>query len=117
MKVLINEIEVNNVLDSSTSYRIDAEITVEDATAVYTQVKDLRKCEVKYIDNENIVGVYSDKHIKSFSYELGIASFILSDIDTLSLQVQENTDVINMMLLSDLEWLVEDEIVEEDANV
>ena len=103
MKVLINEIEVSNVLETSTSNRIDAEIPVDDASIIYTQAKELKKCDIRYIDNENVVGVYSEKYIKSMHYEQGLANFFIADADTLYLQVQENTEVINTMLLSDLE--------------
>lgn len=103
MKVLINEIEIDNVLEYSTSNSIIAGITVEEALVVYNQAKELKKCDIKYIDNENVVGIYVDKYIKTFSYEQGVANFILADADTLLLQVQENTEIINAMLLSDLE--------------
>lgn len=103
MKVLINEIEISNVLETSTCSRIDAEITVNDASIIYTKAKVLKKCDIRYIDNENVVGMYTDKYIKSLAYEQGIASFTIADADTLYLQVQENIEIINIMLLSDLE--------------
>ena len=93
MKIKINELVIENVNEElSTSSQFVITKTLEEAKVIYETLKPQSIFELKYLsDNDDVMGVYTDKKLVKLEYEDGIATFILGDADALSRQVEQNT--------------------------
>lgn len=104
MKVVIGDLTIENIVETSTSSHIDVETTLENATLIHNSMKEKGIFTVNFNNEDNkTIGVYMDKIIKKMDYEEGIASFILLDADPLAKQVEQNkADIEYIRLMQDL---------------
>lgn len=93
MKIKINELVIEKVNEElSTSSQFALTVTLDEAMVIYEALKPYSLFELKYLsDNDDVVGVYTDKKLVKLEYEDVIATFVLGDVDTLARQVEQNT--------------------------
>lgn len=105
MKIKINELVIENVNEElSTSSRFVSTKTLDEAEVIYETLKPQSLFELKYLsDNDDVMGVYTDKKLVKLEYEEGIATFILGDVDALARQVEQNTaDIEYIQIMQEL---------------
>lgn len=92
MKIEINELVIENVNEElSTSSRFVLTKTFDEAKKIYETLKSQSSFELKYLlDDNSVVGVYTDKKLVKLEYEDGNATFIVGDVDALTRQVEQN---------------------------
>lgn len=89
MKLKINELEINNIKETSTQNRINIEQTLSNFVDTYNALSDLKSFSLTFIEDQEEIGLYTNKRLVKMEYNNGIISLILTDVDPLFLQVQE----------------------------
>lgn len=89
MKLKINELEINNIKETSTQNRINIEQTLSNFVDTYNALSDLKSFSLTFIEDQEEIGLYTNKRLVKMEYSNGIISLILTDVDPLFLQVQE----------------------------
>lgn len=105
MKIKINELVIENVNEElSTSSQFALTVTLDEAKVIYETLKPQSLFELKYLsDNDDVMGVYTDKKLVKLEYEDKIATFVLGDVDVLARQVEQNTaDIEYIQIMQEL---------------
>lgn len=102
MKIKINELVIENVNEElSTSSQFAIVKPLEEVKKIYETLKQQSLFDLEYLlDNDDVIGVYTDKMLIKLEYEDEIATFVLGDVDALAIQVEQNTadiEYINIM--------------------
>ena len=102
MKIKINELVIENVNEElSTSSQFAIAKPLEEVKKIYETLKQQSLFDLEYLlDNDDVIGVYTDKMLIKLEYEDEIATFVLGDVDALARQVEQNTadiEYINIM--------------------
>ena len=89
MKLKINELEIENIKETSTQNKIDIEDTLVNFIDTYNSISELKSFSLTFIENDEEIGLYTNKRLLKMEYSEGIISLLLVDVDPLYLQVQE----------------------------